>query len=141
VSDADSVAESVLAIDIQGSLWILNIWDDEKQQIRGIHPQGRPAPESQMGWGVLSMPLSAFKQTLTPQESLGMLDIHSAFKAGALGRKMETFFDISKFNRGAKTPYSGQTVSRVRMTRYTCCILSHYAWHILSTPISITKQY
>ena len=44
-----------------------------------------------MGWGVLSLPLSAFKQTSTPQESLGMLDIYNTFKAD----KKEISFDIS----------------------------------------------
>lgn len=96
--DADGEARSILAVDIQGTLWILDIWGEEKQQIRGIHSR----TESQMGWGVLSIPILAFKQTSTPQESLGMLDIHHAFAAGTLGEEVEAFFDISSSVRYIK---------------------------------------
>lgn len=43
---------------------------------------------------MLSIPLNAFKQTATPQEALGMLDIHDAFAVDRLGQNMETFFNV-----------------------------------------------
>ena len=49
---------------------------------------------------MLSVPLSAFKQTSTPQQSLGMLDIHHTFSTDELREKMETLFNISVFTPG-----------------------------------------
>ncbi|KAK4153403.1 hypothetical protein C8A00DRAFT_15379 [Chaetomidium leptoderma] len=67
-------AERVVAIDIGGTVWLLDIWRIGTLPIRWPDSDAR---EQQMvhgvrGWGVLVLPYSSFRPTKTVRESLGV---------------------------------------------------------------------
>ncbi|KAI1823623.1 hypothetical protein F4861DRAFT_509631 [Xylaria intraflava] len=87
-SNADGDAVEVLAIDISGNLWVLDIWsmqDVNHWFVEGLHkthvkymirrnPRHRLPPAHSMprGWGVLVLPESSFLPTNSFQDSLGL---------------------------------------------------------------------
>jgi hypothetical protein len=92
VDDETGEAEKVVAIDLSGTAWFLDIWGIGPSTIRWADPCFRdhqmmhryaahyPAPcvnvklmqSSIRGWGVLVLPYSSFKPTKTVHESLGV---------------------------------------------------------------------
>ncbi|KAI2635467.1 hypothetical protein GGS21DRAFT_83933 [Xylaria nigripes] len=93
-SNADGEAVDVLAIDISGNLWTLNIWsilDVSPWFVEGLH---RTHVKTMMrrdnrlrsslnyqprGWGVLVLPESSFLPTTTFQDSLGLSPEESVY--------------------------------------------------------------
>ncbi|KAG0650989.1 hypothetical protein D0Z07_2527 [Hyphodiscus hymeniophilus] len=74
-SDLKGEARSVLATDIHGNLWILSIWRDGNSDdwVKRIPSMQKPTDRGMgiMGWGVLALPLHAFKRMATPEQALG----------------------------------------------------------------------
>ncbi|KAI0878901.1 hypothetical protein GGS24DRAFT_313092 [Hypoxylon argillaceum] len=85
-SDINGDAEGVLAIDILGKLWFLNIWpvpDSPHRYVDSLYeihrnstPLGNPSRRTPLslprGWGVLVLPESSFLPTRSFEESLGL---------------------------------------------------------------------
>ncbi|KAI1493141.1 hypothetical protein F5X96DRAFT_623087 [Biscogniauxia mediterranea] len=83
-SDADGDAEKVLAVDVKGSLWIMDIWKMNKCphiRIDGLHSIRTPSDRQRLfqwprelprAWGVLVLPESSFLPTKSYDDSLGL---------------------------------------------------------------------
>ncbi|KAK5629932.1 hypothetical protein RRF57_005647 [Xylaria bambusicola] len=83
--DADGTADKILAIDITGQLWILDIRSLRHKCIRGLYDiyineqvqnfapfSPLELPHMPRGWGVLVLPQSSFLPTNSFQDSLGL---------------------------------------------------------------------
>lgn len=102
-NDSNGDAHSILATDIVGNLWLLDIWGDEAEnptkRIPSIH-KDPPRGNNIMGWGALVLPLNAFKRTASPEEALGIpaLSLEQVVCKAPLGQletKLERHFDIT----------------------------------------------
>ncbi|RFU28773.1 hypothetical protein B7463_g7561, partial [Scytalidium lignicola] len=93
--NAHGIAQSVLAMDILGALWQLNIWDLDDIDYEPYRSQGEGRADRPMGWGVLVLPVSLFKQTKTPAEALGIPLSEDPYGCGSL-TDLNIPFDISK---------------------------------------------
>ncbi|KAI3323442.1 hypothetical protein HD806DRAFT_496683 [Xylariaceae sp. AK1471] len=86
-SDTNGDAVEVLAIDVSGNLWVMDIWSLDGRphwHVEGLHktyyrsvllrkPRRRvPIDSLPRGWGVLVLPESSFMPTSTFQDSLGL---------------------------------------------------------------------
>ncbi|KAK4240839.1 hypothetical protein C8A03DRAFT_41653 [Achaetomium macrosporum] len=73
MDDEAGEAEKVVAIDIRGNVWLLDIWNIGQEPVRWPKAvsRGRRAPGVN-GWGVLVLPDRCFKRTQTVRESLGV---------------------------------------------------------------------
>ncbi|KAL2171128.1 hypothetical protein VTG60DRAFT_3643 [Thermothelomyces hinnuleus] len=74
LDDEAGNADKVIAVDIVGTVWILDIWNVGTQPIRWPDAYTR---EPQMahgvrGWGVLVLPYSSFQPVKTVREALGL---------------------------------------------------------------------
>ncbi|KAK3328848.1 hypothetical protein B0H66DRAFT_539517 [Apodospora peruviana] len=65
-------ADQVVALDVNGNTWILDIWKIGSNPILYSPNIVRGAPPRYSGWGVLVLPDSSFRQTRTIRESLGL---------------------------------------------------------------------
>ncbi|KAH8819165.1 CRT10-domain-containing protein, partial [Xylogone sp. PMI_703] len=92
--DAHGVAKYVLAMDILGTLWQLNIWDLDDINYEPYRSQSESRADRPMGWGVLVLPVSLFKRTKTPAEALGMPLSEEPYGCGSL-TDLNVPFDIS----------------------------------------------
>ncbi|KAI0523857.1 hypothetical protein F5B22DRAFT_420885 [Xylaria bambusicola] len=83
--DADGNADKVLAIDIRGQLWILDIWSSRCECIKGLYETYALSDQIRnpaaftwaqltipRGWGVLVLPQSSFLPTNGFRDSLGL---------------------------------------------------------------------
>ncbi|KAI0890618.1 uncharacterized protein GGS22DRAFT_151411 [Annulohypoxylon maeteangense] len=82
-SDADGEADKVVAVDINGRLWLMDIWSFNHHphvKIDGLH-LGQPRLRHQgatlnshkpRGWGVLVLPESSFLPMKNKEEAIGM---------------------------------------------------------------------
>ncbi|KAI1213883.1 uncharacterized protein F4807DRAFT_409507, partial [Annulohypoxylon truncatum] len=82
-SDADGEADKVVAVDINGRLWLMDIWNFDQRpyvKIDGLHP-GQPRLRHQgitlhshkpRGWGVLVLPESSFLPMKNKEDAIGM---------------------------------------------------------------------
>ncbi|KAI0385837.1 hypothetical protein F5Y04DRAFT_244771 [Hypomontagnella monticulosa] len=97
-------AEKVVAVDINGRLWLMDIWHFSRHphiKIEAIHsgPRHSPLhgrlgpPHRPKGWGVLVLPESSFLPTKTHEESLGLP--FSEAKC-AVNDKVGRWIDISR---------------------------------------------
>ncbi|KAK3935986.1 hypothetical protein QBC46DRAFT_270540 [Diplogelasinospora grovesii] len=69
--DENGYADKVVAVDIPGNIWILDIWKIGASPI--VYPPGpRIIENRQSGWGVLVLDDSHFKPTKSIRESLGL---------------------------------------------------------------------
>ncbi|TEY63690.1 hypothetical protein BOTCAL_0152g00070 [Botryotinia calthae] len=75
--DKTGLAKSIIATDILGSMWLLEIWEESPKLI-GLPLAPDPGPRlSQMGWGVMAIPLRYFKHSQSFQDALGEEDLNS----------------------------------------------------------------
>ncbi|ATZ51126.1 hypothetical protein BCIN_06g05590 [Botrytis cinerea B05.10] len=75
--DETGLAKSIIATDILGSMWLLEIWQESPKLI-GLPLAPDPGPRlSQMGWGVMAIPLRYFKHSQSFQDALGEEDLNS----------------------------------------------------------------
>ncbi|KAH6651107.1 hypothetical protein F5144DRAFT_74205 [Chaetomium tenue] len=66
-------AEKVVARDLSGALWFLDIWRLGVPHVRWHDSYGRSGvPYVQKGWGVLVLPYSSFRPTKSSRETLGI---------------------------------------------------------------------
>ncbi|KAL2165514.1 hypothetical protein VTH06DRAFT_814 [Thermothelomyces fergusii] len=74
LDDEEGNADKVVAIDIVGTVWILDIWNVGTQPIRwpGIHTGESRTAHGVRGWGVLVLPYSNFQPVKTVREALGL---------------------------------------------------------------------
>ncbi|KAJ8132343.1 hypothetical protein O1611_g1281 [Lasiodiplodia mahajangana] len=122
-SDADGVAVEVLAIDISGKLWILNIWPlfetphwyveslyKVHQQAVAARTPNRRIPFGIRGWGVLVLPESSFLPTDTFQESLGLSPAEAVYVNHDFGRYIGTSKALEHIKDNSTThPWVRQT--------------------------------
>ncbi|KAI1341516.1 hypothetical protein F5Y15DRAFT_358853 [Xylariaceae sp. FL0016] len=105
ISDADGEAERIIAVDIRGKLWFMDIYD-----LSSGCPEGIPAlhisrkqfmtPQhtvhAPMGWGVLVLPGSSFLPTKSYCDSLGLPPTEAVyFNTRALSQATDAAFWIS----------------------------------------------
>ncbi|KAK1755148.1 hypothetical protein QBC47DRAFT_446896 [Echria macrotheca] len=70
--DENGDAEKVVAFDIHGNTWILDIWQVGSYPVI-YRPNSTPGVNHQrLGWGVLVLPDSSFRETSTASECLGL---------------------------------------------------------------------
>ncbi|KAI5861846.1 hypothetical protein GGS23DRAFT_598240 [Durotheca rogersii] len=101
-SDADGEADKVVAVDIHGRLWLMDIWNftpGPHVKIGGLH-RAHPAPHGPFGafrrprgWGVLVLPESSFLPTDDYQDSIG---IPYGDVKHACNERIGQWMDISK---------------------------------------------
>ncbi|KAJ0365657.1 hypothetical protein COL154_004236 [Colletotrichum chrysophilum] len=111
--DEDGFAEKVVAIDINGTLWILDIW---KPKTKAIQIQHRTHVthhwnfRHQMGWGVAVLPYESFLPAYSSAELLGLEegDIMNS-KPPLAGRWVETQKSLANV-RNHPSPLSAQAV-------------------------------
>ncbi|CAI0655786.1 unnamed protein product, partial [Colletotrichum noveboracense] len=111
--DEDGFAEKVVAIDINGTLWILDIW---KPKTKAIQIQHRTHVthhwnfRHQMGWGVAVLPYESFLPAYSSAELLGLEegDIMNS-KPPLAGRWVETQKSVANV-RNHPSPLSAQAV-------------------------------
>ncbi|TGJ86642.1 hypothetical protein E0Z10_g2129 [Xylaria hypoxylon] len=70
-NNADGDAIGILAVDISGKLWVLDIWSYDY-----------PPHRFPRGWGVLVLPASSFLPTNTFQDSLGLSPAEAVYVRG-----------------------------------------------------------
>ncbi|PVH88445.1 hypothetical protein DL98DRAFT_509155 [Cadophora sp. DSE1049] len=84
VSDENGEASVVLATDVNGKLWSLNLSQREPLEWPEIHQEPVFAQAfdefEPRGWGVLCIPTSYFMLVKSPQEALGIKNLDSVFK-------------------------------------------------------------
>ncbi|KAK3309550.1 uncharacterized protein B0T15DRAFT_388146 [Chaetomium strumarium] len=73
MDDEAGEADKVVAIDIRGNVWLLDIWNVGQAPVRWPKAvsRGRRTP-AVVGWGVLVLPDRCFKRTQTVRECLGV---------------------------------------------------------------------
>ncbi|TGO07335.1 hypothetical protein BTUL_0291g00090 [Botrytis tulipae] len=77
--DENGLAKSIIATDILGSLWLLEIWEENSSLI-GLPLAPDPGPRlSQMGWGIMPIPLRYFKHSQSFEDALGEEDLNSVW--------------------------------------------------------------
>ncbi|KAG9248543.1 hypothetical protein BJ878DRAFT_487815 [Calycina marina] len=93
-------AESIMAIDIRGTIWVLELTPgpEPPRKIPSTHkPRGNILQPSHMGWGVLPLPLSMCLHTPTPHEAMGISDGIKHYISVRSTRDInEAIFDISR---------------------------------------------
>ncbi|KAI2470018.1 hypothetical protein F4781DRAFT_442175 [Annulohypoxylon bovei var. microspora] len=76
-SDADGEADRIVAVDINGRLWLMDIWHFDQRpyvKIDGLYPShSRPRFHGPRGWGVLVLPESSFLPMKNKEDALGLL--------------------------------------------------------------------
>ncbi|ETS87575.1 hypothetical protein PFICI_01403 [Pestalotiopsis fici W106-1] len=98
-NDKDGNADKVVAVDIEGNLWLMNIWsfDVPFQKIPSLHRRSRRTDAGQRGpprgWGVLVLPASSF---LTSNNCYGTLGLPSEEVRRAQHPSIGSWLDISK---------------------------------------------
>ncbi|KAL2064894.1 hypothetical protein VTL71DRAFT_4034 [Oculimacula yallundae] len=85
VSDKDGEASVVLATDVFGKLWSLDLTKHETHEWPEIHQEASHIINPDVdfeprGWGVLCIPTSCFMTVQSPQEALGIKKLQSALK-------------------------------------------------------------
>lgn len=73
--DNNGLAEFMLATDIGGSLWSLEIWRGAVKLFGSALVEGFRS----MGWGVMTIPLRYFRRSRNFQDALGMEDLNYAW--------------------------------------------------------------
>lgn len=74
--DNNGLAESIIATDIAGEMWLLGVWEERCEMIGSTIMEPRnPDNTPQMGWGVMTIPLRYFKPTRNFHDALGMQDL------------------------------------------------------------------
>ncbi|KAI0818217.1 hypothetical protein GGR55DRAFT_63825 [Xylaria sp. FL0064] len=89
-SDDSGGNVKVLAIDIRGSLWIIDIWSVYDPKViyslyagyQGASVNRNPPSSLPRGWGVLVLPQSSFLPTSTFKDSLGLSPEEAVYVAG-----------------------------------------------------------
>ncbi|KAF7870132.1 uncharacterized protein EAF02_009322 [Botrytis sinoallii] len=77
--DETGLAKSIIATDILGSLWQLEIWEENSKLI-GLPLAPDPGPRlTQMGWGIMPIPLRYFKHFQSFEDALGEEDLNSVW--------------------------------------------------------------
>ncbi|TGO49217.1 hypothetical protein BCON_0217g00180 [Botryotinia convoluta] len=77
--DETGLAKSIIATDILGSMWLLEIWEENSRLI-GLPLAPDPGPRlSQMGWGIMAIPLRYFKHSQSFEDALGEEDLNSVW--------------------------------------------------------------
>ncbi|KAL1836379.1 hypothetical protein VTJ49DRAFT_5228 [Mycothermus thermophilus] len=72
IDDERGDADKIAAIDVCGSLWILDIWTRAPPLRWKGRPGGGHFRPSDAGWGILVLPFRTFKTTKTVRETLGV---------------------------------------------------------------------
>ncbi|KAK8088904.1 hypothetical protein PG997_003865 [Apiospora hydei] len=98
-SDAEGHVDKVVAVDVRGTIWLLNIWElwEPPTMIPGIH-RSRMAPNGilpdqtrPLGWGVVVIPETSFLATANFHESLGITPQKARFAENdRIGRWIDT---------------------------------------------------
>ncbi|RDW67690.1 hypothetical protein BP6252_09086 [Coleophoma cylindrospora] len=98
-NDENGQARSVIAVDIHGNLWYLDIWSNNKQCRTSMYID---VPENQRswGWGIQVLNFDSFKATASPEEAFGT--------TSRVSKKLGLYeyggtFDISRTVRKAQT--------------------------------------
>ncbi|KAI5920039.1 hypothetical protein F4810DRAFT_713910 [Camillea tinctor] len=103
-SDADGEAEKVVAVDVKGNLWIMDIWGMNKCphiRLDGLHSTRTPSDRQRLfqwprelprAWGVLILPESSFLPTKSYTDSLGLKPREAKY---ASNEKIGRWIDIS----------------------------------------------
>ncbi|OTB02119.1 hypothetical protein M426DRAFT_24997 [Hypoxylon sp. CI-4A] len=103
-SDADGNVDKVLAVDINGTLWLMDFWHFNARPpvtINGLHSQRRRERQnlfdrpssSHMGWGVLVLPESSFLPTKDYTSALGLPVAEAKYAAN---KQIGHWIDISQ---------------------------------------------
>ncbi|KAL2261717.1 hypothetical protein VTK26DRAFT_3515 [Humicola hyalothermophila] len=96
INDEDGEAERVAAIDIFGTVWLLDIWKIGTMPIRWRDDSGagRVNHGNVRGWGVLILPDSSFRPTKNVRESLG-LPASEVLTLTAADQRLTTWLDTT----------------------------------------------
>ncbi|PQE20887.1 pyridine nucleotide-disulfide oxidoreductase family protein [Rutstroemia sp. NJR-2017a BBW] len=86
----DDLAQSIIATDINGNLWLLDIWAKTSRLVVTPAPRG----VNQMGWGVMVIPLSSFRHSTNFQGALGIKSLTSTLETPLSKRFGEVCLDI-----------------------------------------------
>ncbi|KAM3086693.1 hypothetical protein ACMFMG_000818 [Clarireedia jacksonii] len=86
----DGLAQSIIATDINGNLWLLDIWAKTSTLIVSPAPRG----VNQMGWGVMVIPLASFRHSTNFQGALGIKSLASTLETPLSKRLGEVCLDI-----------------------------------------------
>ncbi|KAH7329042.1 hypothetical protein B0I35DRAFT_34701 [Stachybotrys elegans] len=77
MDNQDGDAERLCAVDVEGTLWVAEIWNDSKPVVRFPGLWGKISEEAMReiarGWGVLPLPSSSFMQVENVEEMVGMM--------------------------------------------------------------------
>ncbi|KAI1504441.1 hypothetical protein F5X99DRAFT_41067 [Biscogniauxia marginata] len=104
-SDADGEADKVVAVDVAGNLWIMDIWNLNKcphVRVEGIHNFRTPSDRQRLfqwprelprAWGVLVLPESSFLPTKSYADSLGLKPREAKY---ASNEKIGRWIDVSE---------------------------------------------
>ncbi|KAI1101099.1 hypothetical protein F4804DRAFT_22860 [Jackrogersella minutella] len=123
-SDANGEADKVVAVDISGRLWLMDIWHFDHRphvKIDGLHRarsrarfQGLPEHfHKPRGWGVLVLPESSFLPMKTKEEALGLPLSDAKY---AFNDKIGRWVDISQGIKYVKNNSSVHPWTRWRQT-------------------------
>ncbi|KAK7907874.1 hypothetical protein PG985_015177 [Apiospora marii] len=118
-SDKDGHVDKVVAIDVRGNLWLMNIWElwESPQMIPGIH-RSRMAPNGilpdqtrPLGWGVVVIPETSFLATANFHDALGISPQKARFAENdKIGRWIDTSRAIHNLANVATThPWARRT--------------------------------
>ncbi|KAG9238816.1 hypothetical protein BJ875DRAFT_415531 [Amylocarpus encephaloides] len=112
-SGLDGEAEVLLAADILGNLWKLDVGPtqvevDELEPVRRVYKANEGFRQrDMMGWGVLVLPLTQFKPQSTARSALGMFQldtIDNSTRFNKFGSTEDFYIDISESQYDIRDP-------------------------------------
>lgn len=117
--DADGNADRIAAIDIQGYLWVADIWKVGTRRILSLphivpYPQGQPY-DNVIGWNVLAVSDAQLRPTKSVRAAIGLRPSRVVSRAR---KSRGSWYDISKCMVQVKDDAAHEDhVARVRMHR------------------------
>lgn len=117
--DADGNADRIAAIDIQGYLWIADIWKIGTRRILSFphivpYPQGHPY-DNVIGWNVLAVSDAQLRPTKSVRAAIGLRPSRVVYRAR---KPLGSWYDISKCMVQVQDDAAHEDhVARVRMHR------------------------